>query len=88
MIVFWSSSFFGEIRFLIRSPTKNPLTFGRTCPHFEKSRAKIPLVMGGPRTVYFLVHALISKLLFVEPSFQVTQPFPVNHLETLRQYVW
>ena len=29
--VFYSSSFFGGIRFLIRSPTKNPLTFGRTC---------------------------------------------------------
>ena len=31
VIVFQSSSFFGRIRFLIRSPTKNPLTFGRTC---------------------------------------------------------
>ena len=31
VIVFQSSSFFGGIRFLIRSPTKNPLTFGRTC---------------------------------------------------------
>ena len=31
MKVFYSSSFFGGIRFFIRSPTKNPLTFGRTC---------------------------------------------------------
>ena len=69
---FYSSSFFGEIRFLIQSPTQNPLTFGRTCQmaifapsnrvmvdaffknlppksrHFEKTRANIPLVMGGP----------------------------------------
>jgi len=29
--VFYSSSFFAEFLFLIRSPTKNPLTFGRKC---------------------------------------------------------
>ena len=73
MKVFYSSSFFGGFLFLIRSPTKNPLTFGRKCQmvifalsnramvstfyknlppkkvlHFEKSRLKIPLVMGWP----------------------------------------
>ena len=73
MKVFYSSSFFGGFLFLIRSPTKNPLTFGRKCQmvilalpyramvstfyknlppkkvlHFEKSRLKIPLVMGRP----------------------------------------
>ena len=75
MKVFYSSSFFGGFLFLIRSPTKNPLTFGRKCQmvifalpyramvstfyknlppkkvlHFEKSRLKIPLVMGCPRS--------------------------------------
>ena len=31
MKVFRSSSFFGGFLVLMRSPTKNPLTFGRTC---------------------------------------------------------
>ena len=76
--VFQSSSFFRVFRFLIRCPTKNPLTFGRTCQ----------MVIFAPSN-RVLVDAFMKNLPPKSPHFEKkTVKNPPSYRRFPMKYIW